>query len=257
MNNVVKDRFCPGSERCITDAGWFKTTSLFNADGYINPEREAFESLYLLNEEWLSAGRHLVYESAENAYVLILPLSGHIKYSGLRHHACTLQPGDVLLIPAPEWHSYTISNIGETDPAIYLQMGIRSSDDLNNLKPQLRHSPVSHTHSRLLPVFDDRDPYPFLLEMGRYASGLLCRKDWKEPGQHVFVYVIRGAMEIDGQLLHTGEALGLRNTGQLQWEVLSADARFLLLSFTASLKKPDRNQRESATEGWNEKETPR
>jgi hypothetical protein len=252
MSNVVKARFCPGPERGITDAGWFRTTSLFNADRYINPDRECFESLYLLNEEFLAAGRHLVYESAENAYVLIIPLAGHIKYTGLRHNACPLEPGDVLLVPAARSHSYSIVNLGETDAAAYLQIGIRSTDDLSELKPQLRKTSVSPAHSRMFPVFDERDPFPFLLEKGQYASGLLCRKDWGQSNQHVFVYVLRGAMEIDGQLLHTGDAFGLRHANRLQWEVLSADARFLLLSFPIPGSKPDLAQREAEPEGWNE-----
>ena len=252
MKNVVKARFCPGPERSITDAGWFRTTSLFNGDRYINPDRECFESLYLLNEEALAAGRHLVYESAENAYVLIIPLTGHIKYAGLRHNSCPLEPGDTLLVPASRSHSYSILNLGETDAASYLQIGIRSTDDLSDLKPQLRKTPVSQTLSRMLPVLDERDPFPFQLELGQYASGLLCRKDWGQPNQHVFVYVLRGAMEIDGQLLHTGDAFGMRHAARLQWEVLSADARFLLLSFPIPGSHSNFTQRAAEPEGWNE-----
>lgn len=230
MTNQVKAKIFLNNEKGITETDWFRTTNLFNAGKYIGPHRDAFEKLYLLNNETLSAGRSLTCEAEKNSYRLIIPMRGALKYSGTTHGAFTVEPGELLLVPASIGHTYSLINIQPDDAIQFIQMAFKTTDDLSALRPNLRSMHTRSNQNRLIAAIDNREPYPFDFYIGQYEGRVKGKKTWENEGNNVFVYVVQGAIEIEERLLHAGDGLGLWDVRSIEWEALSGYALFVVVS---------------------------
>lgn len=231
MIREVKAKVFSGSERGVTEADWFRTVNLFNAGKFINEYRESFGDLFLLNEETLSPGRSITCEAFHHSHILIVPVWGTIKYTGEQHGTFRVHPGDVLLVPACKRHTYSIVNEMETDSVQFIQLGFRAHSDVAELNPLLRSMDPKDYLNRLHPVINQPGLIPFQFFVAQYEGHNKGEYTWNGNGKQVFVYVIQGSLEVEGQLLHAGDALGLRDINEIKWEALSGYAYFVLAAF--------------------------
>jgi hypothetical protein len=219
------------SERGLTESDWFRTYNMFNTGCYINPHKESFGSLYMLNEETLAPGRRLTTEVEEDAYLLLVPVVGGVQCSGTGHPARQAEAGEMLIWPAEKGSILRIYNPYD-ELVQFIQIGIKS--DNRPLQKGVRQYPFGIINDEVSWVGKDREnESPFVTGLGKYKgrSEDSCQL---ASGHSLFVYVIQGAFEVQSRLLHAGDGLALRDCTDVEWEALSNDAVLLVIDLPNS-----------------------
>ena len=230
MINQVKAKIFLGAERGLTETNWFRTRNLFNAGKYIAPHRQNFEDIYLFNEETVAPQRSIAGEMLESSLLLILPVWGGIKYTGNGHMAYHLQPGELFLVPAPAKHMYSVGNTEEKENVQFIQIAVRTEAALLPKRPFHLSMSTDDYKNQLHQALSFETTDGFELYLGQFSGRKKGEITWPEY-RHSFAFLLQGALEMEDRLLHEGDALGMWQTRQLEWEALSAQSLFLLLTF--------------------------
>lgn len=228
--DTTKAKIFLGSERGLTETDWFRTYNLFNTGSYINPHKEAFHDLYMLNEETLAAERALTTELQEDTFLLVLPVVGSIQCSGMAHDSQNVQAGELLVWPAAAGSSLRTYNPYADDSLVqFLQVGIKVKNKMLQRPAQRFTLNIDQYVNRLSCIGQaEEDDLPFVIGIGKYSGR---REDEYQlaADRSLFVYVIQGAFEVQSRLLHAGDGLALWDTSLVEWEALSNDAVLLII----------------------------
>lgn len=71
--------------------------------------------------------------------------------------------------------------------------------------------------------------------MGKYSGRGETSYDVKNKNAGVFVFILRGAFEVNGRLLHSRDGMALWRMDYIKLEVLSNDALILVIETTLDL----------------------
>ncbi|MFT3675966.1 MAG: hypothetical protein QM781_08725 [Chitinophagaceae bacterium] len=214
------------NERGLTESDWFRTYNMFNAGCYINPHKESFGNLYLLNEETLAPGRRLTTEVREDSYLLLVPVVGGVQCSGTGHHTRQAEAGELLVWPAEKKSILRIHN-PYSELIQFIQIGIKAENA--PLQNEVLQYPLQLSGDRINWMEERPEKtLPFVAGLGKYKgrSEDSCRLS---SDRSLFVYVIQGAFEVQSRLLHAGDGLALWDATDVEWEALSNDAIILLI----------------------------
>lgn len=228
--NLVKANIFLGGESGITETDWFRTRNLFNAGSYIAPHRQCFDKLYLLNEETLAPGRSLTGEVNHDYWLLLLPVWGRIRYAGSAHNSYNLQPGQLLWVPAPARHMYSVSNLEENENVHFVQLLLKQEKAFVADRPILQSMDASDYQNQLLSPGNADSSASARFYLGQFSGRKKGQQGWEQP-QNVFVYCLQGALELEDRLLHAGDGIGLWQMEEMEWEALSQYALFLVVAF--------------------------
>lgn len=230
MINQVKAKLYVGAERGLTETNWFRTRNLFNAGKFIAPHRQNFEGIYLFNEETVAPHRSISGELEESSLLLIIPMWGGIKYTGNGHTAYHIQPGELLLVPAPAGHMYSVANTEEKENVQFIQIAVRKDNASLPRRPYQVAMSGDDYENQLCRALSFEATAGFELYLGQFSGRKKGKIAWPEY-RHGFAFLLQGALEMEDRLLHEGDALGMWQTRQLEWEALSGQSLFLLLTF--------------------------
>jgi len=223
---MTEARIFLSNERGLTESDWFRTYNMFNAGCYINPHKESFESLYMLNEETLAPGRRLTTEVQEDSYLLLVPVVGGVQCSGTGRNAMQAEAGELLVWPAEKGSVLRVHNPYE-DLVQFIQVAIKANN--TPLQNQVQQYPFVLDKDQLSCIEEGQERVlPFVAGLGKY-KGRSEDVYRLAPGRSLFVYVIQGAFEVQSRLLHAGDGLALWNCSEVEWEALSNEAILLLI----------------------------
>jgi quercetin 2,3-dioxygenase len=195
------------------EGGWFRARWHFSFDDYFDPEYTSFGSLRVFNDDRLIPGA-------------VWPLHPHRDIEGLTYvaegtfqHADSLKGDDYPKLPAGSvqrmtlgsgsWHSE--QNGSQTEPMRFIQMWILPKE--RGLPPSLEQKVFTKEDrtGRLLEVIspDDGDAVLVHQDARVYISSLPKAAEVAhklEPGRGLYLYLIEGALGLDGERLTTGDA---------------------------------------------------
>ena len=76
---------------------------------------------------------------------------------------------------------------------------------------------------------------PATLSVGKFSGRAETVYHSKQSSANVFVFVLEGAFEVEGRLLHARDGLALWQTTAVEMEALSNDALVMLVEMAAAL----------------------
>jgi redox-sensitive bicupin YhaK (pirin superfamily) len=207
------------------EGGWFHARWHFSFDDYFDPEYTSFGSLRVFNDDRLIPGA-------------VWPLHPHRDIEGITYvvegtfqHADSLKGDDYPKLPAGSvqrmtlgsgsWHSE--QNGSQTQPMRFIQMWILPNQ--RGLEPSVEQKVFTKDDrtGRLLEVISPdggdavlvhQDARVFIssLSPGAEATHKL------EPGHGVYLYLISGALRLNGERLATGDAAKIEDEPDLAIE---------------------------------------
>jgi len=93
---------------------------------------------------------------------------------------------------------------------------------------------AAHLANQLLELLPGPgDALPCRASLGRFTGRAEAEYHLRRPGAGFFAFVLAGAFEIAGRLLHANDGLALWDTGTVEVEALSNDALLLVLEVAA------------------------
>ncbi|MCA8831375.1 pirin family protein [Hymenobacter pini] len=203
--------------------------SVFSFGPYQDAQRPALGRLLAFNEETLSGGQHLTLPADQAAYCLLLPLTGEIGCGDALSQEL-VQVEQVWVGLVPNGHQLVLSN-PYTDVAVsFLHMWLAA----DTASAQPRADVIEYTFQQLenglaYLVSPADQQWPFALSLGRFMGRQEDVYRLHNADSSFFTYVLAGAFEVEGRLLHPKDGLALWQVQEVELEALSNNALVVML----------------------------
>ena len=225
----------PSGERGYADHGWLKSFHSFSFAGYHDPAHMGFGNLLVINEDRVAAGRGFGTHSHQNMEIISYVLSGELAHKDSMGNVKGIPPGDVQRMSAGTGVQHSEFNHAEGQTTHFLQIWILPN--VTGIAPGYEQKTFPDAEKRgalrlvasndgaqgSVLIHADARLYAGLFDGGEAAALAL------DPKRKTYVHLVRGQLEVNGQVLRTGDAALLQtedglslNSGQAA-EVLVFD----------------------------------
>ncbi|GAB4128819.1 MAG: pirin family protein [Raineya sp.] len=210
------------SERGSANFGWLETYHSFSFGHYYNPNRIHFGALRVLNDDTIAGGTGFNTHPHDNMEIVTIPLEGDLAHKDSTGRAEIIRQNDVQIMSAGKgiFHSEKNANV---DKAVkLLQIWVFPKE--KNIEPRYEQKsfpPESYRNQLKTVVAPDnaeavwinQDAY---FSLGNIDSDFQTQYALKKQGNGVYVFLIEGKIEINGQELSRRDALGIWETNFIE-----------------------------------------
>jgi hypothetical protein len=205
------------NERGPANHGWLKSMHTFSFANYHDPKHMGFRALRVINEDRIEGGTGFGAHPHRDMEIISYVVKGGLQHQDSMGTKAVILPGEVQRMSAgtgvthAEMNAFTdqethffqiwvLPKVGGGAPA-YGQKSF--ADDLASKKLVLVISPDAREGS--IGIQQDMDMY-----ISRLAAG--ADLDFKlRADRGAWVQVVRGDVEVNGEVLHAGDAISLEN----------------------------------------------
>jgi quercetin 2,3-dioxygenase len=226
-----------GDQRGLQQTASFQSRYTFNFGNYFNEHRHAYGDLYVFNDDCLAGGAAMQLTVQEDSCILLIPVAGAVNYKDTNGNITCIAAGQVQVITAGNGDMLEISNPFPEEMVNCLQVWIRM------LTPAQRGNSWLYTYEDVnkyinqlinaLPLEGPVSQLPVSMSIGKFSGRGECLYKPEKNNGSLFLFVIEGAFEVEGRLLHAGDALALWNNSAAEIEALSNDAILLAIALPA------------------------
>ena len=220
MNTIIHK----ANERGNVNHGWLKANHSFSFANYYDPKKEQFGKLRVLNDDVVEAGFGFGMHPHNNMEIVTIPLKGALKHKDSSGGEGVIKTGDVQIMSAGKGIMH--SEMATTDEDVnlfqiwvfpkkvnieprYDQRFFEENDREN--KWQIVVSPIE-VHNAL---WINQDDY---FSLGNFDTATSYKLNNENNG--VYLMVIEGEIEIDGNTLTNRDAIGITDATAFQINVL-------------------------------------
>jgi redox-sensitive bicupin YhaK (pirin superfamily) len=209
-------------ERGYADHGWLKSFHSFSFAGYYDPQFMGWGNLRVINEDRVAPGMGFGTHSHRNMEIISYVLSGELAHQDSMGNIESIPPGDVQRMSAGSGVTHSEFNHAKDQTTHFLQIWIQPN--VHEIDPSYEQKAISstskdgklcliaspHGENGSVRIFSDAFVYAGLFDGSQAAEVDL------DPQRKAYVHLIRGALQVNGQQLHTGDALLIENETSLK-----------------------------------------
>ena len=235
MPTQVPGKIYLADQRGVLENSQFRRQSTFSFGAFQHEHKAPFGRLYGLNEETLAGGHVVELAVAEDSYVVLLPITGAVGFSTGGGAHGTVEVEEALTLSAPAGTVLRLRNPFADELISFLHLWVRTAKPLLpatsavGLKTVFEAQMLENQLRELVSTHTAGEPeLPFRLSLGRFMG----RREavYKvAPGNSLFAFVIAGAFELEGRLLHEKDGVALWEVAEVELEALSNHALVLVL----------------------------
>ncbi len=223
----------PSESRGLADHGWLKSRHTFSFADYYDPKRMGFGALRVINDDFVAAGKGFGTHPHRDMEIISIPLSGILKHRDSEGNAALIKKGEVQIMSAGTGIFHSEHNASDSDEVRFLQIwvmpkkrGIKPRYDQKNYELKENElTLVVSPEGKGTSVGINQDAY---FSLGLLTHGKTISYDVKQPGNGVFVFVLAGSLNVNGQELGTRDGVGISKTEKLTLHATSG-AEVLLM----------------------------
>ncbi len=223
------------NSRGHTNLGWLNSHHTFSFGSYYNPERIHFGALRVLNDDCVAAGKGFDTHPHDNMEIISIPLSGELKHRDSTGNQTVIKQGEVQVMSAGSgiFHS-EYNNLTESDVK-FLQIWVI---------PNRKNVPPRYGQISLMPIRKENAFYQILspdmndqgvwiyqeawFHLGSFSQGASATYNLKREGSGLYIFMLEGKADIEGQSLEERDGYGIWETAQVTINFTS-NARILLM----------------------------
>lgn len=232
MITQVKAKIFLSEERGVNETNWFRSCNTFNFGKYCNEHKNPFGDIYVLNDDILDSGRSLRMLVEELSYVIILPVVGAVEYKDQSGNNELVAAGQLYIRCLDKGTNFEIINPFKKELVNFLQVWIRAgrpgTASFNSLATYDINA-FMNCLGGISPQNDGTGLLPFTISIGKFSGRGETTYGCRKSGNRIFVFVIEGAFEVEGRLLHARDGLAFWDASSVKVEALSNDAILLLI----------------------------
>jgi len=204
------------SERGLANHGWLKSFHTFSFGHYRNPQEQGFSDLLVINDDRVAAGKGFGQHPHRDMEIFSYVLEGALEHKDTLGTGSVIRPGDVQLMSAGHGVAHSEYNHSPSAPVHFLQIWIVPNQVGAEPRYQQEHFSPEQKRGRLqliispegaegsLNVRQDARVYAGLFN-GDESATLTLAAD-----RYAYVHVATGSVELNGQLLHEGDGVRVR-----------------------------------------------
>jgi hypothetical protein len=223
------------SGRGKVQKGWLTTFHQFNFAGFDDPERKAFGTLEVLDENMLKPGKGFEMHSHENVEIVTIPLEGALEHMDSMGYGGVIRKHDVQVMSAGTGVYHSEFNHSHKEGLHFLQFWIRSKE--RGIQPryeQLAFLPDSF-RNRFQLVVSPREKDGALwinqdawISMGNFSRGRQVHYGCYRKGHGIYVLLISGKLLVEGETIGSWDGIGITGRDALHLE-FKEDSRAVIL----------------------------
>lgn len=218
----------PSETRGLANHGWLKSRHTFSFADYYNPQRMGFGALRVINDDSVDAGMGFGTHPHRDMEIISIPLEGALAHKDSTGNSTVIKKGEVQIMSAGTGIAHSEYNASQTEPVKFLQiwvlpekLGIKpryeqkqfSSEDRVNkiatvVSPDGRNGSVSINQNAFFSLTD--------LEEGKSVT-----YERQSTGNGVYVFVLKGEIEIAGKTFKTRDGVGIEDFSSLNLKALN------------------------------------
>ena len=220
-------------DRGRANHGWLLSHHTFSFAGYRDPDHMGFRTLRVINDDRVVPGAGFGTHPHRDFEIVSYVVQGALAHKDSMGNGSVIRAGDVQRMTAGTGVTHSEFNHSKEDEVRFLQIWLQP--ERTGLTPGYEQKTFTDEHKRdqlrLVLSRDGRDDsvlvhqdvslYASVLSEGAMVTHAL------EPGRHVWVQIVRGAVEINGVALKTGDGLAVQDESELTITA-SKESEFLL-----------------------------
>jgi len=224
---LIPGKIYLADQRGLTETASLRRQSTFNFEKFYSEHKAPSGNLFICNDEYLAPGKLSFFLSKADSYQIFIPITGGIDIvQGGKEFS--IKTGQIQILNLGKGEVLDISNPYPEDTVNYLQLGILT--DLFLLRPSemLFEFDFEKNQNNLIDIIA-HPKLPFRLTAGFFAGRAETIYQMKRSEHNFFAFIIDGAFEIEGRLMHARDGLALWDLENVALEALSNNAIILTL----------------------------
>jgi redox-sensitive bicupin YhaK (pirin superfamily) len=221
------------NERGHAEHGWLDSFHSFSFADYHDPEHMGFGPLRVINEDRVQPGKGFGTHGHRDMEIISYVLEGGLAHRDSMGNGSVIRPGDVQRMSAGTGVMHSEFNASDKEGVHFLQIWIEPSR--RGVQPGYEEkrfeADSKRGRLRLVASPDGAEGSVTLNQDARLYASLLDGDDRLEhevvPGRRMYLHVVRGELEANGQKLGAGDAMKLTGENRLHIE-RARDAEVLL-----------------------------
>lgn len=221
-------------ERGGGNHGWLKTRHTFSFADYHDPRHVHFRSLRVMNEDWIAPGQGFGMHPHRDMEIVTYVLEGSLEHRDSMGNGSVLRAGELQRMSAGTGVLHSEFNPSSDEPVHLYQIWLFPEERGVEPSYEEKRWPAGETRGwKLMASRDARQDSARIHQdadilLGRLPEGATLTHTLR-PRRHVWLQVLRGQVEAQGQTLTAGDGLavsdeaGLTLTGRSAAEVLLFD----------------------------------
>ncbi|MDB5779620.1 MAG: Pirin domain protein, partial [Polaromonas sp.] len=189
--------------------------------GYYDPAHMGFGNLRVINEDRVAAGRGFGTHGHRDMEIISYVLSGELAHKDSMGNVKGIPPGDVQRMSAGTGVQHSEFNHAEGQTTHFLQIWILPN--VTGIAPGYEQKTFSELDKRgalrLVASPDGAQGSVLIHADARLYAGLFDGGEAAvlalDPQRKAYVHLVRGQLEVNGQVLHTGDAALLQAEDQV------------------------------------------
>ena len=232
MNKVLH----PAQSRGAANHGWLRSFHSFSFANYYNPQKMHFGVLRVLNDDEVAPSMGFGTHPHDNMEIISIPLSGELKHKDSMGNEAIIKTGEIQVMSAGTGIQHSEFNASTSDPVKFLQIWLFPNK--KNVAPRYDQIqlPDLATHNELRQVLspnaDDAGVWIHQnawFHMGTFDAGTDQSYTLKDARNGLYLFMIEGSIEIEGETLGARDAIGLSDLNEVSFTSTSENTRVLLM----------------------------
>jgi redox-sensitive bicupin YhaK (pirin superfamily) len=206
----------PANERGYNDIGWLKANFSFSFANYYDPDKVHFGALRVLNDDYIAPAMGFGLHPHENMEIITIVSKGALEHKDSMGNTGVIKAGEVQIMSAGTGIRHSEYNPSKTEETNSFQIWIFPKKE--DIEP--RYDQKSFTGAmipnQLTTLIDAKKSDDTLwinqdarLTMGKFETDKQVDYKIQYPGNGAYVFIIDGAVEIDGTKLNRRDAIGI------------------------------------------------
>ena len=223
----MKTTYYSADSRGYADHGWLEARHSFSFANYFDPERIHFGKLRVLNDDIIAPDMGFGTHPHNNMEIITIPLSGQLEHKDNMGNGSVITAGEVQVMSAGTGVMHSEFNPSPAESTNLLQIWIfPEKKDVEPRYDQRKFNDEAFTNTIKTVVNNsENDNSLFIhqkavISLSRLTAGKELEYSLHYPGHGVYVFLIEGKIEIDGNILLRRDALGINEAEEVPFKAL-------------------------------------
>jgi quercetin 2,3-dioxygenase len=208
-------------DRGHADHGWLKSFHSFSFAGYYDPRHMGWGNLRVINEDRIAPGTGFGTHGHRDMEIISYVLSGELAHKDTMGNVKGIPPGDVQRMSAGRGVMHSEFNHAKDQQTHFLQIWIEPN--VTGIEPSYEQKRFSDEEKRgklrLVASPDAAEGSVLIHADARLHAGLFDGAESAElqvaDGRKVYVHLVSGELDVNGQRLDSGDAALLDNESRV------------------------------------------
>ncbi|AZB21975.1 pirin family protein [Kaistella haifensis] len=223
----MKTIYHPADSRGFADHGWLKSHHTFSFANYYNPERMHFGALRVLNDDQVASGMGFGTHPHRDMEIISIPLEGDLEHKDSMGTTAVIRKGEIQVMSAGTGVMHSEYNKNKDELVKFLQiwvipnkMNVTPRYDQISIK---ENEKINDFQQILSPNTEDEGVWIHQnawFNIANFEAGNAKEYKVHQPGNGVYIFVLKGSAKIGDQVLGTRDGFGIWETESFILEAL-------------------------------------